>query len=70
MPTRKGVGISRGLEKSQKHNKWVDWNSQGLEIMPQFSHIFFFVSIETKITKPECAMLSHQWNVCHEMYMI
>ena len=59
-----GVGISGGgggLEKSPKHNKRVGWNSQGgLEMMQQFSHVFFFVSIETKITKHECTMLCSQ----------
>ena len=66
MPNRRGVGISGGggggLEKSPKHNKRVGWNSWGggLEMMQQFSHVFFFVSIETKITKAECAMLCSQ----------
>ena len=30
-------------------------------MMQQFSHVFFFVSIETKITKPECAMLCEMY---------
>ena len=34
-------------------------------MMQQFSYVFFFVSIETKITKPECAMLCY---VANEMY--
>ena len=62
VPNRRGVRISGGLEKSTKHNKRVGWNSLGgLEMMQQFSYVFFFVSIEkTKITKPECAMLCSQ----------
>ena len=64
VPNRRGVRISGGgggLEKSPKHNKRVGWNSRGgLEMIQQFSHVFFFVSIETKITKPECAMLYRQ----------
>ena len=63
MPNKRGVGISGGgLEKSPKHNKRVGWNSRGggLEMMQQFSHVFFFVSIETKIAKPECTMLCSQ----------
>ena len=32
----------------------------GFEMMQQLSHVFFFVSIETKITKPECAMICSQ----------
>ena len=56
-----GVGISGGgLEKSPKHNKRVGGIAGGLEMMQQFSHVFFFVSIETKIMKPECAMLCSQ----------
>ena len=64
VPNRRGVGISGGgLEKSPKHNKRVGWNSRGvggLEMMQQFSYVFFFVSIEAKITKPECAILCSQ----------
>ena len=41
-----------GLEKSPKHNKRVGWNSRGGGAGN--------VSIETKITKPECAMLCRQ----------
>ena len=31
MPNRRRVGISGGLEKSPKHNKWMGWNSRWLE---------------------------------------
>ena len=64
MPNRRGVGISGGgggwKNLQNIISGWGGIAGGGLEMMQQFSHVFFLVSIETKITKPECAMLCRQ----------
>ena len=63
VPNRRGGWNKRGGWKNLR-NIISGWGGiaggGGLEMMQQFSHVFFFVSIETKITKRECAMLCSQ----------
>ena len=61
VPNRRGDWNKRGGGWKNLQNIISGWGGiagGGLEMMQQFSH--FFVSIETKITKPECAMLCSQ----------
>ena len=62
VPNRRGGWNKRGGWKNLQNiiSGWGGIAGGGLEMMQQFSHVYFLVYIETKITKPECAMLYRQ----------